>query len=353
MRIGHFVSFGIGGADQAAYRLIEAQLAMGLSPIVISSVASRPSPERSTRDQDPTGQILSIEENYQRLGAVMMTVKSSSEIASLGLDILHTHRSGEDTFLLEDLGAADSAKVVVETNFHGYLRTPADVRVFPSHTLMRFRKIPANPSFHVIPNPVMTQLTKTDLRTTWGVHGSVTLGRLSRSDKSAYSPKLLVAYRLLKSMGLPVRLVWGGASSMARKDAKTLGLDDIVWLPTTSDPVEVSKWFNSFDVYCHVPRLGETFGNTVAEAMMHGKPVVSWSGPCWYPQAQREILSDKSQNVETILGFVKRAKVLIDQPSERARLGNRNREIARQNFSPGSVAEKYLKVYEAALAQTR
>ena len=47
----------------------------------------------------------------------------------------------------------------------------------------------------------------------------------------------------------------------------------------------------TFDVFCHCNPLGETFGNTVAEAMMHGKPVVSHLGKRSWPQAQIELLA--------------------------------------------------------------
>lgn len=351
MRIGHFVSFGIGGADQAAFRLVEAQHLAGLSPIVLGSEASRPAKARITSDQDPEGQVLSIEAAYDRIGVPVRIVKSNAEIKSLKLDILNTHRSGEDNFLLPNLGEPGSARVVIETNFHGYLKTPADVRVFPSKELLRFRGIKPNPSFHVIPNPVMQKLSSGDLRDEWGVGGSVVLGRLSRSDRSAYSPKLLAAYKLLKLRGHDVRLVWAGSSSMAQRDARKLRIDDIIWVPTSSDANEVSSWHNTFDIYCHVPRLGETFGNTVAEAMMHGKPIVSWRGPRTYPQAQMEVIGDERQTADGFLSFIRRVRGFIEDPASRSSAGSRNQLRAEAEFSADSVASKYLAVYERSLAR--
>lgn len=351
MRIGHFVSFGIGGADQSAFRLIEAQKRAGLDPVVLGSDASRPSQERVTTDQDPHGKVLSIEGNYARIGVDVKIVRSNDEIKKLGLDILHTHRSGEDGFLLENLGSPGSARVVVETNFHGYLKTPADVRVFPSHALMEFRRLKPNPRFYVIPNPIMPRLSNHTLRQEWGLQDQLILGRLSRSDRSAYSPRLLAAYKFLKLRGHKVSLVWAGASSMAQRDARRLGLDDITWVPTSSDATVVSSWHNTFDIFCHAPRLGETFGNTVAEAMMHERPIVSWSGPWFYPQAQREVIDDAGQTANGAIGFLARLERFMTHPELRASTGQRNGIRAVLNYSPAQVASRYLKVYADALTE--
>lgn len=351
MRIGHFVSFGIGGADRAAFRLIEAQKLAGLSPLVLASESSRPSAQRITRDQDPQGLVLSIEDDYRRLGVPVHIVEDNRQIKDFQLDILHTHRSGEDHFLLPGLGEAGSARVVVETNFHGHLKTPADVRVFPSETLLRFRRIEHQKNFHVIPNPVMPQLTAKNLRGAWGLGDEIAIGRLSRSDRSTYSPKLLLAYKVLKSAGKKVRLVWAGASSMAKRDAALLGLNDIIWLPTSADATQVSMWLNSFDIYCHVPRLGETFGNTVAEAMMHAKPVLSLKGSMFYPQAQFEVLSDNAQTATSFISFVRKLSRFVSDAQLRRDLSARNLCRAEEEFSAGSVERRYSAVYEGALTR--
>lgn len=351
MRIGHFVSFGIGGADRAAYRLIRAQKTLGLSPMVFASSASKPSLERVTADQDPLGKVLSIEAEYAQLGIRVETVENVEAIKRAELDILHTHRSGEDNFLLANLGQPGSARAIVETNFHGYLKTPADVRVFPSQSLLSFRRIRHRPNFFVIPNPVMPKLTTYDCRAKWGLGDKTVIGRISRSDKSTYSPKLLLVYKFLKSRHPGLRLVWCGSSSWARADAARLGLKDIVWVETDSNPEVVSSWYNSFDVYCHVPKLGETFGNTVAEAMMHAKPVLSLKGRPTFPQAQKEVLDDRRQFATSLAEFTLKLSRLINQSELGQTIGHRNLERAKGKFSEEKVAQDYLQVYDYALKE--
>lgn len=349
MRIGHFVSFGIGGADRAAYRLIKAQKTLGLTPMVFASKASRPSIDRVTADQDPLGKVLSIEDEYAQIGIRVEVVEDIKEISIANLDILHTHRSGEDNFLLKNLGQPGSARAVVETNFHGYLKTPADVRVFPSHSLTSFRRIRSQPNFFVIPNPVMPKLTNRDCREKWGLKEAIVIGRVARSDRSTYSPKLLLTYKYLKRRIPRLRLVWCGVSSWARADAARLGLEDIVWVETESNPEVVSSWYNSFDVYCHAPKLGETFGNTVAEAMMHSKAVVSLTGRLNFPQAQKEVLRDKKQVASSLPEFILKLSRVIKEPELRKSIGLSNFERAMEKFSEESVAREYLRVYEYAL----
>lgn len=350
--MGHFVSLGIGGADRASFWLIQAQQEMGLSPIVYASEASVPSASGITADQDPNGRVLSIQNSYAELGIPIRFVETYESIAQAKLDILHTHRSGEDSWLLPRLGERGVAKSVVETNFHGVLKTPADVRVFPSHSLMTFRMLRRQANYFVVPNPVMPRNSNSTLRDEWGISDGRVIGRISRSDRSTYSPKLLLAYKFLKLRHPDLRLVWCGASSWSRRDAVRLGLDDVVWVETESSASIVSSWLNSFDVYCHVPKLGETFGNTVAEAMMHGKPVVSLRGRANFPQAQKEVLDDSDQFSTSLFDFVSKTSQMLTSDVYRESKSQRNLRRAQSNYLPRTVAERYLQVYRWALSNT-
>ena len=47
---------------------------------------------------------------------------------------------------------------------------------------------------------------------------------------------------------------------------------------------------NTFDIFGHFNKIGETFADTVAEAMMHRLQVVSLVGTVSYPQTQYTVL---------------------------------------------------------------
>jgi len=56
---------------------------------------------------------------------------------------------------------------------------------------------------------------------------------------------------------------------------KTKDIKHIICLPPTTDEVQLSRFYNSIDILLHYRKEGETFGMNIAEAMIHGKPVVS------------------------------------------------------------------------------
>jgi glycosyltransferase involved in cell wall biosynthesis len=342
MKIGHFVSLGIGGADRAAYNLAIGLKSIGSAPAIFYSNNSIPS---RTPDQDPKQPLLNILSLYERDFKVHK-IDKVSDLNAFGLDILHTHRSGEDHWLLPDLGKLDREFKIVETNFHGKLETPADFRIFPSMALIKWKRIRKTESNAVIPNAILTPLSTDSFRAELGIDPkTVVLGRLARADNSVFSPSLLKAYRQLRKE-LPVKLIWVGASEQAKQWAFKLGLHDVHWVDPVKDPELVSKWMNTFDVFCHFNKLGETFGNTVAEAMMHGLPVVSLAGSPLYPQAQREVLGLGARVHSTLFNSERELRRLAESLTTREAIGARNYARARDTYSPEVVSFDVRNTYE-------
>ena len=332
---------GIGGADRAAYNLAIGLKSIGSAPTIFYSNNSIPS---RTPDQDPKQPLLNILSLYEKDFEVHK-IDKVSDLNAFGLDILHTHRSGEDPWLLPDLEKLDREFKIVETNFHGKLETPADFRIFPSIALMKWKRIRKTESNAVIPNAILTPLSTDSFRAELGVDPkTVVLGRLARADNSVFSPSLLKAYKQLRKEH-PVKLIWVGASEQAKQWAIKLGLNDVHWVDPVKDPELVSKWMNTFDVFCHFTKLGETFGNTVAEAMMHKLPVVSLAGSPLYPQAQKEVLGSSLPLRRTLPGATKLLDHLILNPPSRALAGDVNLGRAIQIFLPEVVARAVNEVY--------
>lgn len=345
MKIGHFVSLGIGGADRAAYNLAMGLKEIGTAPVIFYSKNSIPS---RTPDQDPKQPLLDILSLYEKDFEVHK-IEGVEDLNKFGLDILHTHRSGEDHWLLPDLGKLHRRFKIVETNFHGKLETPADFRIFPSRALMNWKRIRKTESNIVIPNAILPPLSTESFRSELGIGPeTVVLGRLARADNSVFSPSLLKAYKKLKKT-LPVTLIWVGASEQAKQWASKLDLLDIHWVDPVRDPVEVSTWMNTFDIFCHFNKLGETFGNTVAEAMMHQRPVVSLARSFLYPQAQREVLGDERMFLRQLRGAASELRLLVSNQENRKSVGFSNRNRAMQNFLPRKVATDTSLIYNRAL----
>ena len=342
MKVGHFVSMGIGGADRAAYNLALGLKSIGSAPVIFYSNNSIPS---RTPDQDPKQPLLNILSLYEKDFEVHK-IDKVSDLNAFGLDILHTHRSGEDHWLLPDLGKLDREFKIVETNFHGKLETPADFRIFPSIALMKWKRIRKTESNAVIPNAILTPLSTDSFRAELGIDPkTVVLGRLARADNSVFSPSLLKAYKQLRKEH-PVKLIWVGASEQAKQWGFKLGLNDVHWVDPVKDPELVSKWMNTFDVFCHFNKLGETFGNTVAEAMMHGLPVVSLAGSPLYPQAQREVLWPGARVHRTLINSKRELRRLAESLTTREAIGARNYARARDTYSPEVVSLEVRSTYE-------
>lgn len=345
--LGHFVSLGIGGADRAAFHLASGLQELGVRQTVFYGENSVPRKETITSDQDPKAPVHSIESQYLAAGISLIKVQSMEEILDYGVDILQTHRSGEDSWLLPNIDKPQKNLIVVETNFHGILESHADYRVFPSKTLMSFKSIRETSRSLVIPNPVMFPSTDENFRDILGLRETMVLGRVGRSDRSIYSPKLLIAFRSFLRKFPRSTLVWIGASSQAKRDAAILGLQNVLWVDSLSNQEVLSKWFNTMDIFCHVNKLGETFGNTVAEAMSHGLPVVSLRGDRRYPQAQEEVLGCSDEVTSSTGKFVDVITKLARDSAERSRVGDRNSRRAMQEFTRGAVSKRYLELYNS------
>ena len=345
MRIGHFVSFGIGGADRAAFNLLNGLSDLGYAPQVFFSDSSFP---KRTDDQDEALPMLSIQDLFAEKFE-MHRIESISEFQQFDLDILNTHRSGDDEWLLPGLDQIQRKFKIVETNFHGIRNTPADMRIYPSQALVKKMRIGVDRKNLVIFNPILPPISSENLREELSIGpGTVVLGRVGRSDKSIYSPKLLRAFSKLEQ-SFDVHLIWVGASAKSRADAEKLGVKNVTWVEPIKSPQVVSSYFNTFDIYCHSNKLGETFGNTVAEAMFHGKPVVSLRGKRSYPQAQFELLDDSHQAASTQMEFRKLLAQLISDPMLRESIGQRNARRAQTQFEPQTVAAKYINAYRKVL----
>lgn len=341
-RVAHFLSFGIGGADRSAIELVRCLAEKGTDITILYSEMSFP---MRTADQDEDQPLLSTYEEATKL-APSIRIDSTREIEAMGFDILHTHRSGEDEWLLPGLGKNSRKYKIIETNFHGATETVADVRIYPSLALMKSKKIQLGNQSRVIPNIVNSKVG-TSQRQRYGIYeDTLVFGRVARSDRSIYSPKLLKEYSRIETE--ETLLIWVGKSRLAEKDALKFGVKNILWLDPIKDPKELADIYQTFDVYLHVNALGETFGNTVAEAVLRGIPVASLKGERRYPQAQAELLTD-GQYCSYRHQFQRLISRYIRNPELRSEMSHKNLEFGRHYLSEESITSKVENLYREIL----
>jgi glycosyltransferase involved in cell wall biosynthesis len=94
--------------------------------------------------------------------------------------------------------------------------------------------------------------------------------------------------------------------------------------------------------------LGETFGNTVAEAVLRGIPVASLKGERRYPQAQAELLTD-GQYCSYRYQFQRLISRYIRNPELRSEMSHKNLEFGRHYLSEESITSKVENLYREIL----
>lgn len=280
MRVGQFVSFGIGGADKAAYCLTKGLIEAGVDVRIFYGGKSFPGVSPQVE-----GPLLSRYDQFKSLGVPMTLINNAFELNHHGLSILNTHRSGDDFWLIPNLERESVYFKIVETNFHGHLASRADMRVFPSHTMIANRDIPV--PYRIIPNPIMCKLTDEDMRREFKLEGKFIFGSFGRPGSDIYSSTAIRAFKSVENDSM--YFLYVAPHPLVVNDANALGLKNFRFVDATIDDVLLDKLYNTIDVLCHSNKMGETFGNTVAEAMIHAKPVISHLGYGW-AQAQREVI---------------------------------------------------------------
>jgi len=341
-RVAHFLSFGIGGADRAAIELVRCLVEKGLDITILYNEMSFP---KRTADQDEDQPLLSIFDEATNL-APHIRIESTQQIEAMGFDLLHTHRSGEDDWLLPGLGKSSRTYKIIETNFHGATKTVADMRIYPSLALMKSKKICVGNESRAIPNIVNSRQGISE-RQNYGIsEDTLVFGRVARSDRSIYSPKLLQEYSKIETDN--TLLMWVGKSRLAESDALRFGVKNIIWLDPIKDPKKMADIYQTFDIYLHVNALGETFGNTVAEAVLRGIPVASLKGERRYPQAQAEILT-YGQYCSSRRQFKKLINMYLRNPEFRSEISKKNLEFSRNYLSEDKIALQIENLYREVL----
>jgi glycosyltransferase involved in cell wall biosynthesis len=146
---------------------------------------------------------------------------------------------------------------------------------------------------------------------------------------------------------------------MAVEDAKRLGIKNILFLEPTIDIERLSKIYNTFDLHCHSNNIGETFGNTLAESMVHGIPSISHIGfnRNW-PQAQKELLKDFDELCINLNDY----NTMVDEYSRMMNKFSSDKEYYNKiklfyyneskKYLYNNIALEYLNVYKKILNKT-
>ena len=223
----------------------------------------------------------------------LIKINNTSDLTNYNLDLFIVHRGGNEHWLLENFENISFDFKILEINFHGDIETKCDFRICPSEDILMnlINKGFMEKKIFLIPNPINNKLTSNKLNLEI-CNNKFVYGRIARSDIEIYSCVNLVAYKLIETE--ETIFLYINPNQQAKNDAELLNIKNIIFLDGTINSEELSKIYNTFDVYCHSNILGETFGNTIGEAISHNKPVVSHEGYSnkYYPQSHNIFFKD-------------------------------------------------------------
>jgi glycosyltransferase involved in cell wall biosynthesis len=279
-----------------------------------------------------------------------------AQILAAKPDILHVHYSGNAEPPINDVALMEQIPHVVTTNVFGNAnRCAGHDRVkqllFVSNYLRdQATWVKGDPRAGVLYNPIEMPESSQDLRAELGLsRQDFVVGRVGRPSDSIHHPISLQAYKQIETAHTCF-IALAPSRSMIQ-EARALGLQRFIPLPPTTDSKRLSKLYNTFDVLAHARRDGETFGCNIAEAMIHGRPVVSHRTEIG--NAQVEVIGKTgfvcdADDVEGYAGHLKRFR---DNDAYRQEMGKQAKQRAIDLFEAERVTRQLEAIYEAVSGQ--
>jgi glycosyltransferase involved in cell wall biosynthesis len=270
--------------------------------------------------------------------------------------ILHVHHSGEIEAPLDQYNAIADVPVIFTTNIFGLQgRSPEQERIskilFVSEWLKNVEASWAKDDIRcdVLYNPVEKPFTDDDLRSELDIpENTFVIGRIGRNADDIHDTISLKAYKELENDNT-LFLVLSPPPIMI-EEARELGIRNIRFLPPSTDDTFISRFYNTLDIFAHARFDGETFGCVIAEAMIHGKPVVTHHS---------HIRNSQSELVGATCGFVAARndynsyasfiKTVMADKELKLQLGADARKEALVNFEAEAVTKKLERFYFDAL----
>lgn len=287
------------------------------------------------------------------LGAERVVSYSSEKdffdkIASIRPDIFHAHRSGGAEFPLVQ-ALSDFAGKIVETNVFGG-RDKSDFIDMTLYVNVGLRRAGRGimRRKHILFNPVKMPAHSRTMRSKLGISQSTfVMGRIGRPDDRIFDPISLLALKNLEDSGVKdiLYLVQSPPPVMISA-AREIGVKNVRFLnESIVGEEDVTEFFNTIDVLAHARRDGETFGLNIAEAMIHGKPVVSHKSRVSNGHAEFVRVCGFMAPVDGHAEYAAFIRKLFDDRSLAGRLGAAGRAYAEEKFLLDNIGIKLEQTY--------
>lgn len=278
------------------------------------------------------------------------------QIADIAPDIVHVYRAGQPEF-----PHPSPNYKFVETNVFGFYNPDSDIdrTLYMSEWLMNAvkRELPSDlwtNRLGFVNNPILPPATD---RRGCLLHddGIIWLGRCGRPDDGIYDDISVKAAWLLRSKGLDVRFLVMAPPPRMVEDLEKYDVPHRI-VDASVDEDTLSYFYNSIDIYAHARADGETFGNNIAEAMYHSKPVVTHIAVPSHPgmgvfQSQTTLVTEKTGLVvdHSIPEYAHALECLIIDPERRKNMGEAAHERALSQFDWRLSGMKLCRIYDELL----
>lgn len=195
----------------------------------------------------------------------------------------------------------------------------------------------------VLPIPGIDQLSNINLREELGIKkNDIVLGFHQRQDDNIYSPIPLNVFKNLNDKNTHFILM--GGSELYKNFAKKKNLDNIHFLKHDSNPLRISSFLNTLDIYCHGRSDGETFGTVLAEAMLHKLPCVSHVSTI--ANGHIETIGEGGKVCKSETDYLNFVKKLINDNSFRIEISNKALKRSSNNYNITSIVQKLSYFYQ-------
>jgi glycosyltransferase involved in cell wall biosynthesis len=216
------------------------------------------------------------------------------------------------------------------------------------------RGLPGRSNWDFINNPV--ELPYTDqclsIADRWHDDGAIILGRCGRPDPGIYHAINVRAANILRMEGYDVRFIVVAPPENMIDDLVGFDIPFYIVEPT-ADPLVLSTFYNSVDIYAHARADGETFGVNIAEAMIHGKPVVTHVAEPSVPgmgvfQSQTTLVDHNQTgfiSTNDVGSYTDNLRALIQNNMRAVAMGQCGKEKAEREYLACICARKLENVY--------
>lgn len=192
------------------------------------------------------------------------------------IDLVHFNRGGNEDFYTQSIDQIPAETKICETNIYGkdsnktYIERLSGI-FFVSKWLLEKAEWSGKYPAAVLYNPILPPLNDDTFREEMNIpDDAVVLGRIGRPNID----NGMFIWQVLQSV-LRDDMYFISIGASDEFIQKTKNLKNIINLPPTTSEVEINKFYNTIDILLHYSFEGETFGMKIAEAMIHGKTVIS------------------------------------------------------------------------------